>query len=73
MVNYVGLWLVFTLIVWFGFNLLMKRIKYFMVEWSGEYISLYVEYGKKSEQVKKIMVFIFFKVLKIFIDECMCC
>lgn len=49
MVNYVGLWLVFTLIVWFGFNLLMKRIKYFMVEWSGEYISLYVEYGKKSE------------------------
>lgn len=49
MVNYVGLWLVFILIVWFGFNLLMKRIKYFMVEWSGEYISLYVEYGKKSE------------------------
>lgn len=48
-VNYAGLRLVFILIVWFGFNLLTKRIKYFMVEWSGEYISLYVEYGKKSE------------------------
>lgn len=44
-----------------------------MVDWNGEYISFYVEYGKKSELVKKIMVFILLKVFKVLMDERICC
>lgn len=68
-VNYAGLRSVPILIVWSGLNLLTKRIKYLMAEWSGEYISPYAEHGKKSEQVKKITVSIPLKVLKILTDE----
>ena len=68
-VNYAGLRSVPTLTVWSGLNLLTKRIKYLMAEWSGEYISPYAEHGKKSEQVKKITVSIPLKVLKILTDE----
>lgn len=38
-------------------------------KWNGEYISPYAEYGKKSEQVKKVTVSIPTKVLKILTDE----
>ena len=68
-VNYAGLRSVPTSTVWSGLNLLTKRIKYLMAEWSGEYISPYAEHGKKSEQVKKITVSIPLKVLKILTDE----
>ncbi|UVK76852.1 MAG: DNA-binding transcriptional repressor MetJ [Sodalis sp. Fle] len=40
-----------------------------MAEWKGEYVSPYVEHGKKSEHVKKITVSIPLKVLKILTDE----
>ena len=40
-----------------------------MAKWNGEYISPYVEHGKKSEQVKKITVSIPLKVLKVLTDE----
>lgn len=40
-----------------------------MAEWNGEYISPYVEHGKKSEQVKKITVSIPIKVLEILTNE----
>lgn len=39
------------------------------IEWNGEYISPYVEHGKKNEQVKKVTVSIPVKVLKILTDE----
>lgn len=38
-------------------------------DWNGEFISPYAEYGKRSEQVKKITVSIPLKVLKILTDE----
>ncbi|OOR98905.1 transcriptional repressor protein MetJ [Haemophilus paracuniculus] len=40
-----------------------------MANWNGEYISPYVEHGKKSEQVKKITVSIPIKVLEILTNE----
>lgn len=40
-----------------------------MSEWDGNYISPYVEHGKKKESVKKITVSIPLKVLKILTDE----
>ena len=40
-----------------------------MKDWNGEFISPYAEYGKKTEQVKKITVSIPLKVLKILTDE----
>lgn len=39
------------------------------VEWNGEYISPYVDHGKKNANVKKITVSIPLKVLKILTDE----
>lgn len=40
-----------------------------MADWNGEYVSPYVEHGKKSEQVKKITVSIPIKVLEILTNE----
>lgn len=40
-----------------------------MAEWNGEYINPYAEYGKKSEQMKKITVSIPLKVLEILTNE----
>ncbi len=40
-----------------------------MADWKGEYISPYVEHGKKSEQVRKITVSIPIKVLEILTNE----
>lgn len=40
-----------------------------MSDWDGEYISPYIEHGKKSGSVKKITVSIPLKVLKILTDE----
>ena len=40
-----------------------------MSKWDGEYISPYVEHGKKSGSVKKITVSIPLKVLKLLTDE----
>lgn len=39
------------------------------VEWNGEYISPYVEHGKKAEKTKKVTVSVPLKVLKILTDE----
>ena len=39
------------------------------VEWNGEYISPYVEHGKKAELTKKVTVSVPFKLLKILTDE----
>ncbi len=40
-----------------------------MADWNGEYISPYVEHGKKSEQVRKVTVSIPVKVLEILTNE----
>jgi len=40
-----------------------------MSDWNGDYISPYVEHGKKSGCVKKITVSIPYKVLKLLTDE----
>lgn len=47
----------------------MSNLRDHLVEWKGKYISPYAEYGKKSEQVKKITVSIPLKILKILTDE----
>ena len=39
------------------------------VEWNGEYISPYVEHGKKAMKTKKVTVSVPLKVLKILTDE----
>lgn len=39
------------------------------VQWNGEYISPYVEHGKKAMKTKKVTVSVPLKVLKILTDE----